>query len=242
MRFGAIVAARTGSQRLPGKALLSFMGIPAISLLLRRIKQSENLSEIILATTDMHEDNLLAETAHAEGVAVFRGSKDDVLGRYVQAAKKKDFDYVVRITGDCPLVDAETLDYVLKNCREIDKFDLATTKPLYPRGIDYEVYPVGIMENIYKTKELTAQDREHVTNYIYRNAGQGYRIVKLSPPEDIRSGEPSFLLDTQADYEFLTGLLAGVSDMNVRVSDLIKRHKKASRVRKWSNNSGAKKQ
>lgn len=224
MKFGVIIAARMNSQRLPGKALLPFLGIPAIVFLLRRLKKSKLIHEIILATTVLPEDDVLAQKAKQEDIAVFRGSSDDVLSRYVEAARNRNFDYAVRVTGDCPFVDGPTLDFILAKCPELSEFDLVTTKPAYPHGIDYEIYPVKLLGKINSLTDLSPVDREHILNYLYRNEKK-YKIFRLEPPQELLLEDSSFLLDTQSDYERLTNLCKGFDDIYLRVPDLVKRIK-----------------
>ena len=93
MKFGAIIAARSGSRRLPGKAILPLFGFPMIQALVKRLKTSHELSEIVFATTQLPEDDQLARIAEEEQIPVFRGSENNVLDRYVQAAKGRNFEY-----------------------------------------------------------------------------------------------------------------------------------------------------
>jgi spore coat polysaccharide biosynthesis protein SpsF len=229
MKFGVIIAARTGSKRLPNKALLPLMGIPMIVFLIRRIITSNLASEIVFATTALEEDERLAEIVKAEGIPVFRGSRDDVLGRYVEAAKSYTFDYTIRVTGDCPFVDGETLDRVLQRCLEIREFDLVTTKPFYPHGIDYEICPNRLLEEIHNTKKLTAEEREHMLNYIYNNE-KNYKIYRVQPTDDIRIDETIFLVDTPSDFRRITKLLDGIDNIHIKVSDLIKKYRYENQI------------
>ncbi|MDD5069570.1 MAG: acylneuraminate cytidylyltransferase [Candidatus Omnitrophica bacterium] len=225
MKFGAIVAARTGSRRLPAKALLPLLGMPAIIFLLKRIKEAKLLSEIIFATTTLASDDQLVSIVEAEGIEVFRGDNDDVLGRFIAAAKNRSFDFGVRITGDCPFVNSDTLDYVLDQVKQDINFDLATTKPSYPAGIDYEIYPLSLLESIYAKKDLTVYDREHVTAYIYGHEKEPYKIKRLVVPESIKINQRIFLLDTEVDYSLMTNMLKGTGDFKVRIEDLIESYR-----------------
>ena len=104
-RFGIIVGARIGSTRLPGKALLQIGGYPMIIFLLERIRATQSVNKIIFATTTLSEDNELAQVVKDAGFTVFRGSNQNVVERYIDAAQEYNLDYVIRITGDCPFVD-----------------------------------------------------------------------------------------------------------------------------------------
>lgn len=214
------------SRRLPGKAMLSLIGLPIISLIMRRLKTSKLADKIILATSDKREDNVLGEVAVKENVSVYRGSLNDVLGRFVNAAKKYDFDYAVRVTGDGPFVDGNTLDYVLQKCIDLKKigqhFDLVTTKPAFPHGIDYEIYPKRLLEKVNNKINLTKEEREHVTYYIYqKERDENFNIIRLEPPENLKLEKTIFLVDTYEDYEYMQKLTKGVTDIYTPVSRFI---------------------
>ncbi len=214
MTFGVIVAARLASRRLPGKALLPLMGLPVLKLVLRRLKTSREAGAIILATTTNAEDARLAQCAVEESVEVYRGAVDDVLGRYACAARLGTFTHVVRVTADCPWVSGETLDPVLARCRDEKGFDLVTTKPAYPHGIDYEVFSRELLEQLDRRKDLESADREHILNYVYRHE-ERFKIVRLSPPKELITKEAHFLLDTPDDYERMNRMLTGIADSHV---------------------------
>ena len=200
MSRGILIAARMGSTRLPGKALLPIGGMPMLSYLIRRLKPSRLAPFIALATTTKHEDDALAALAAAEGIGVFRGDENDVVKRYVDAAAHFRLSEVVRVTADCPFVSAETLDYVLKLCDAEPGFDLATTKKNFPVGIDYEVYPASVMELLHEGGPLTAEDREHLTLHLDRRRG-AFIVKEIAPPLMWKEPRISFTVDTKEDYE-----------------------------------------
>lgn len=226
MRFGAILAARSDSTRLPGKALLPLLGLPIVVLIVRRIRTSRLLSDFVFATTDRQVDDELAAVVAAEGVKVFRGAAEDVLHRFVEAAKMMDCDRCVRISGDCPFIGGPTLDLVLERCSEEVESDLVTTKPAFPNGIDYEIYPKAVLEKI-DALELTAEEREHILNYIVNNPEQ-HLITRLVPPPELMCDRTIFLLDTDEDFKGMTSLTRGIDDIHVDPVDLIRRHLSAS--------------
>lgn len=199
---------------------MPLMGVPVINFIIRRLKPSKMASEIILATTDKKEDDVLVESATKEGITIYRGSENDVLQRYVKAAEGRDFDYAVRVTGDCPFVGADTLDYVLSKCIENEGFDLLTTKPNFPKGIDYEVYPVKLLEEVLSKPDLSDDDREHMLNYIYRNSS-AYDIQRVISPDYLQKiKSKQFLLDTETDYIDITDLLKGNEDFFISPNQL----------------------
>ena len=226
MRFGVIIAARTGSSRLPRKALLPLLGIPTIAFIIKRLKTSRLTDNIILATTDRTEDDVLTDIARAENIDVYRGDENDVLKRFVHAARGHNFSHAVRVTGDCPFVSGSTLDYVLSKCTEQPQFDLATTKPAFPHGIDYEVYPVELLETINRNT-LTTEEREHMLNYIYAHPDL-FTIQRLDPPHSLTSPKNIFLLDTQEDYRKICSLLQDVKDIQVDAATLTRKYSHAN--------------
>lgn len=219
MRFGAIVAARFGSRRLPGKALLPLLGLPVLQLVIRRLKTSRRLEGIVLATTTRPEDDALAAIAAVESVGCVRGPEDDVLARYAQAARISGFEHVVRVTADCPMVAGATLDPVLEASEALGSFDLVTTKPAYPHGIDYEVFPAELLKKLDGDASLSRDEREHIMNHVYQNCPP-YRVHRLPRPGGLARIARAFLLDTPSDYESLGRLLSGVTDVHVDAASL----------------------
>lgn len=218
--IGVIVAARTGSTRLPGKVLQPLGGQPLILFLLRRIAAGRQADSVLLATTDLPDDDELAETVEAAGFPVFRGAQNDVVRRYVEAAAVYGFDHVVRVTGDCPFVDAESLDYCIEQVRALAPFDLATTKGRFPVGIDYEIYPTALMAALDESGLLDAKDREHLTVHLYRQRKQ-YRLVELEPPKQWRSAK-SFTVDTPQDFARAQALVAALSGSSFSIESLMR--------------------
>lgn len=209
MSRGILIAARMGSRRLPGKALLPLGGVPMLSYLIRRLKPSRLAPSIALATTTLPEDDPLVALAAAEGIGVFRGDENDVVKRYVDAAAHFRLSEVVRVTADCPFVSAETLDYVLQHCDAQPGFDLATTKKNFPVGIDYEVYPAHVMELLHEGGPLTAEDREHLTLHMDRRRG-AFTVREIAPPLMWKEPRISFTVDTPGDYERVLRLVEAI--------------------------------
>ncbi len=209
--LGVIVAARTDSRRLPGKALLPLAGLPCVVYLLRRLASSRAHDGLVLATTDRSVDDELTRVVEAEGVPVFRGATHDVVGRYVAAARQFGFGTVARVTADCPFLDGATLDHCLAQCRDRDGYDLATTKGQFPVGLDVEIYHADQMAALDAGDALGDEDREHLTLHLYRHP-EHYRLRRLTPPTGWpTTGTPPFLLDTPEDYATLANLAARLS-------------------------------
>ena len=166
MKVVAIVQARMGSTRLPGKVMKLVDGVPVIERLLSRLVKSKLIDEIIVATSIAACDVQLAEHVRKIGYGCFRGSENDVLERFYNAAKAHDADVVVRITGDCPFVDPELVDIVVDGYQAGDFDYFSNVMPAtYPDGLDVEVFSFRALE----TSHLSCQDpyaREHVTPHI----------------------------------------------------------------------------
>lgn len=228
MNTGVIVAARTGSSRLPGKVLMPLLGQPLVLFMLRRLATSRLAESIVLATTSLEQDNELAAVVEQAGFAVYRGSESDVLQRYVGAACGRGWDYAVRATADCPLIDGTVLDGVLQQCAALQPFDLATTKPAFPRGIDFEVYSVPLLEAIDGYSDVSESDREHIMNYIYRHE-ERYRVCRLAPPPALHF-DTEFLIDTADDYSRMTALLDGETSIYIPAYDVAAKEARTARL------------
>ncbi|RXE55204.1 glutamate-1-semialdehyde aminotransferase [Methanoculleus taiwanensis] len=166
MKTVAIVQARMGSTRFPNKVLRPICGTPMIGLLLERLSKARHIDQIALATSKDPRNEPLAEYVRALGYEVYQGSEDDVLDRYHQAAKAAEADVVVRITGDCPLIDPEIIDAVVARFRETGvDYATNTMPPTYPDGLDIEVFTFEALETAWSQAKDT-RHREHVTPYI----------------------------------------------------------------------------
>jgi glutamate-1-semialdehyde 2,1-aminomutase len=166
MTIIAIVQARMGSVRLPNKVMKRVVGIPLIELLLGRLRQSVTIDEIIVATSHDKRNRLLTEHVRNLGYKCECGSENDVLERYFQVAKKYKADTIVRITGDCPLIDPVLVDQVIDKFKK-DKVDYCSNidPPTFPDGLDIEVFTYAALERAH-LEAVELFDREHVTPYL----------------------------------------------------------------------------
>jgi len=182
MRTVVILQARMESTRLPGKVLLPVIGIPMIELLLKRLSLARHVDQIILATSLEARNSPLVEHVEGLGYAVYRGSEQDVLDRYYQAACIYKADVIVRITGDCPLVDPEIVDTVITAFKE-SKVDYASNiyPPTYPDGLDVEVFTFSALVQAWQAASRV-HEREHVTPYI-RETGR-FQLKNITSEED----------------------------------------------------------
>lgn len=219
-KWPVFICARSGSHRLPKKALMPIKGIPAISLQLKRLQESKLVDQIIFATTDLEEDDQLAEVVMKMGIKVFRGANENVIQRFVDAARSYGVTgNIVRITGDCPFLSGETLDYFLESSLAAEEFDLYTTKGQYPVGVDYEIVSLRVLEELLD-KKLDSSDKEWVTFYLFKNKDT-YKIAQAYPKPEWRWEKHVFTLDYQDDYDFLNKVANKLDGHLFRLEDIL---------------------
>ena len=187
------------SNRLPGKALKPLLGIPLLAFLFRRLKSSVLSNEIILATSENTEDDVLVKLAKKEKVKVYRGDLEDVTGRFIGAAEVNNIDTVIRVTGDCPFINGDLVDYCIKLSAEYYPFDLCTTKKCFPVGLDVEIYNNSKLSKLYYAGQLSSKESEHLTLYYYNN-DHNYKIKKLHPPLSWSGNGSIYTVDNIEDY------------------------------------------
>ena len=203
MTTTAIVQARMGSTRLPGKVMADLGGVPMINFLLERLSHARSLNSIVVATTDAPSDDILARHLEAAGIAVFRGSVDDVLDRFYQAARTARADTVVRITGDCPLVDPDLVDEVIEAYRAGDADYVSNVSPpTYPDGLDTEVFSFAALERAWHETN-SKYDREHATPYL-RNSGK-FRTLNISHKLDLSAER--WTVDEASDLKVVRAII-----------------------------------
>ena len=198
----AIIQARMGSTRLPGKVMKDLCGKTVLAHDIERVRQSKYIDEIVIATTKFKEDDIILREALENGAKVYRGSEDDVLRRYYEAAKENKADVIVRITSDCPLIDPFIVDEVIKVYLN-SNYDLVTNAGFYPenrtypRGLDVEVFSFDILKKAFQEAKEMYQ-REHVTPFIYENSKNIYYYKN-----NIDYSKYRWTLDTEEDYKLI---------------------------------------
>ena len=204
-RVVAIVQARMGSTRLPGKVLKDLGGETVLARVLARLKRSVTIGEVIVATTDAPGDDVIVTECRRLKTRFFRGEENDVLDRYYRAAQFSNAEVIVRITADCPLIDAEITDKTVKEFLN-ERPDYASNALLrtYPRGLDTEVFSIHALE-IAWCEASEAYQRAHVTPFIYQNP-QRFTLLTVKGERD-HSGL-RWTLDTEPDLEFLRAVYA----------------------------------
>jgi spore coat polysaccharide biosynthesis protein SpsF len=181
-RIIAVVQARTGSTRLPGKVLADLGGAPVIDRVLARLGAAKSVDEVVVATTDLAGDDRLAAHVAAMGVPVVRGSSDDVLARYVAAAASHPAAAYVRVTADCPLLDPGVVDDVVRAFRATPPVEYCTNtlKRTFPLGMDVEVFSAEALA-LADALSRDPGEREHVTKAMYARPDR-FRLRNVEAP------------------------------------------------------------
>lgn len=193
-----IVQARSSSSRLPGKVLKTILGKPMILYELERLKRSKRIDKIVLATSQDESDNGLANSVVDNGFEAYRGSLDDVLDRYYQCAKQYQPEHVVRITGDCPVIDWRIVDAVI-GAHLTEGNDYTATSEEYPDGLDSEIVRFSALEQAWKDARMSSE-REHVTLYIRNHADQ-FRCGQIVCRQNLN--KLRWTVDEPQDFEFI---------------------------------------
>lgn len=199
----AIVQARMGSSRFYGKVLKEVCGKAVIEHIINRLKHGKRIDKIVLATSSTENDNVIADFCSDKGIPFFRGSENDVLDRFYQAAKHSgavEGDSIVRITGDCPLIDPVIVDEVIKVFEEKGSdYCSNVIPPTFPDGLDVEVFKFETLEKAWKEAKLMSE-REHVTTYIYKNPDK-FKLDNLA--NEIDYSGLRWTVDTENDFKFV---------------------------------------
>ncbi len=196
----AIIQARNGSSRLPGKVLLDLNGYTVLEQIVRRVKSSRAIQEVFVATTLKEEDIKIVKICALKGIRIFCGSENDVLDRYYQLAKLVKPKHIVRITADCPLIDPRIIDHVVRFYL-YHKADYVSNaiKETFPDGEDIEVFSFSSLKLAWEKANLCSE-REHVTPFIRKNH-RIFKIRNFAYKKDL-SGK-RWTLDYPLDYKFI---------------------------------------
>ena len=200
LKVAAIVQARMGSARLPGKVLLDIAGKTMLARVVERLSSAKSLDGVLVATTDSPHDDAIVEECRRLSVAVFRGQVDDVLDRYYQAAQSIEADVVVRITSDCPLIDPEVTDQTIQEFLA-QRPDYASNVMVrtYPRGLDTEVVTAQALRQAWSEADQAYQ-RAHVTPYIYEHP-EKFKLLSVTGEQDY--SQHRWTVDTPEDLELM---------------------------------------
>lgn len=198
----AIIQARLGSTRLPGKVLKEIIQRPMIDHVMERTLRAESIDEVVIATTNAPQDLKLAAYCKQKGWPVFCGSENDVLSRYWQCANEHQADHIVRITSDCPMISPQVIDQVVE--RQLSQNDLDYScnfhpKRTFPRGLDVECLPLRTLERVHKAA-TSPELREHVTLMIYQRSDL-FQLDGVHCSQDLSHWR--WTVDTEADLQLI---------------------------------------
>ena len=193
--------ARVSSSRLEGKVMRSILGKPMLARQIERVMKSRRIGTLTVATSTRSDDDAIESLCRELGVACFRGSLDDVLDRYYQAALTSRPDHVVRLTGDCPLADPAVIDQVIDaHLADANDYTSNVLPPTFPDGLDVEVFRFSCLDTAWREATLPSH-REHVTQFFQKNPVR-FKIGNVSHLPDL-----SYLrwtVDESGDFEFVT--------------------------------------
>ncbi|MGG3888378.1 cytidylyltransferase domain-containing protein [Metabacillus fastidiosus] len=212
MKIVAIIQARMGSTRLPGKVMKTVNGKTLLEYQLERVKRSKLIDEVIIATTNKEKEQPIIDLCKKLSIRYYSGSENDVLSRYYEAAKKYDGDIIVRLTSDCPLIDPEVIDIVIKQYLDNSSYDYAsnTLVRTYPRGMDTSVFSFEILEKMNQAAKADSE-REHVTLYITKRSEQ-YNLLNVKNNKDYSRFR--LTVDTVEDFELVSKIIQNLYPQN----------------------------
>lgn len=218
MKLIVVIQSRIGSTRLPGKVLKPLGDTDVLSYDIARCRAIEGVSEVIVATSDLPQDDAIVAWCETNDVTVCRGSEEDVLDRYVQCAAPYAPDYVMRVTSDCPFVDYELASEMVDFLKEhpVDIIDLDGE---VPRGFAVELISFEALKRIH-TISNESRHREHVTYYAYEYR-DAFTRASYPVPENRQYPEFRITLDTEEDYALLQTIAGYFNDPLVSSVDVI---------------------
>jgi spore coat polysaccharide biosynthesis protein SpsF len=213
----AIIQARMGSKRLPGKVLKPLDGKPMLKYQIERVIKARTIDKIVVATSTLDQDDIIYEFCVSENIECYRGSENDVLSRYYGAANKFHATNIIRLTADCPFSDPKVIDAVVDKLIT-EKLDYAanTVPPetsTFPDGSDVEVFTLNALTKAFKEAVLPA-DREHVTFYFWKgNEAQNFKTGQYSQAEN--HSKFRITVDYPEDYELAKMIVKSIGQSDV---------------------------
>lgn len=210
MKTVAVVQARMGSTRLPGKVMMDIAGRPTIDWVVEAARRAPGVDEVVVATSTEVGDDVIAQWGAKRGINVVRGSETDVLSRYLAALVATNADVIVRLTADCPFLDPTVIGEVIR-LRKAKGVDYATNTdpPTYPDGLDCEVFTRGALESAHR-EAVRGTDRDTVTRFMVRNRHRFPAANLVCPVPDLV--RERWVLDSPEDLEFVREVAKRLGD------------------------------
>lgn len=211
MKIISVLQARMSSSRLPGKVLKTLCGKPMLWHQIERVNRSCLIDKLIVATSDDESDDVIESLCNDMKVACYRGDLDNVLERFYRAVEHEYADYIVRLTGDCPLADYEVIDEVIKHCIK-NNFDYSTNAldSTFPDGLDVEVFRFQCLSEAHAEANLPSQ-LEHVTPFIHQQP-ERYRLGNYIGEKDL--SWMRWTVDEKEDFEFVRRIYEALYNKN----------------------------
>jgi spore coat polysaccharide biosynthesis protein SpsF len=212
MKIAAVVQARMGSTRLPGKVLRPVLGRPLLDYLIQRLRRASRVDEVVVATSTQTADDAIFDYCRQSATTCVRGDEQDVLARYHLAAHTLAADVVVRLTADCPLLDPVVLDRVIERflVGDVDYVSNVLVRS-YPRGLDTEVFSVAALDAAHVEARDPAE-REHVTPFIWLRPDR-FRLANVAHELDLSAHR--WTVDTEEDFELIRRMLEALRDQGL---------------------------
>ena len=217
--IGCIIQARMGSSRLPGKVMMKLDNSQPILYYVIKQHQFCNLvDKIVVATTELESDDIIAEFTHNMEVDCFRGNSTNVLDRYYQCAKKYNFSTIIRVTADNPFNDPQVVDKVVEEFKSKDYDYITNSLPrTFPQGISVEIFSFDVLEKAWNNAKLPSE-KEHVTPYIY-NHPDDFKISNFRYEEDFSNIRCT--VDQDNDYKLTKIIASEIKKSPILVSDIL---------------------
>ena len=231
MKTIAIIQARTDSTRLPGKVLKKLGNMLVIERVVARLNECKSLDDLVVATSTENTDDELVSWCDNNQVKVFRGSLHDVLDRYYRAAIHYKAENIVRITGDCPLIDPQIVDKVIEEFQS-GSFDAAGLHGEFPDGLDCTFFSRNAITSAHLNAKKSYQ-REHIGQYIEENMSY-FSCGEISIFDDDYGLR--LTLDEPADYLFMQKIVQKLKVSDFSILDIIKLHRQNPALAKINNN------
>ena len=226
--IGCIIQARMGSSRLPGKVIQKVdNNYTVIDYVIKQLKSSKKIEKILVATTNLTEDDVICEHLASQKIEFFRGSSEDVLDRYYQCAREFSIDIIVRITADNPLIDPNIVDLVVDEYKN-QKCDFATNTihRTFPYGTEVEVFSFEILEKAWKNAKKPSE-REHVTPFI-KDPNNGFILINTKYQEDL--SHLRYTVDRIEDLKLVKEIVKNIPTRPILIQDVIELYKKRPEI------------
>lgn len=235
-KIGITIEARMSSSRLPGKTLKLLHNRPMLARMIERLKRVKLADVIVVATTNLPEDNPIIDLAEEMGVGYYRGSSEDVLDRVLQAAKKYKIDIIVESCGDCPVIDPEILNMEIKAflANSVDYVGCHLVKT-FPLGLDAKLFTTKTLEEVADITKEPA-DRENVSLYIYEHP-EKYKLLNIEAKGRQRRPDLRLVVDYQKDFDLIESIYKELYDKKPNfdyddILDLFERHPDLTEINK----------